>query len=183
MFITFWFSVALFRNTNVVHTFYKNHLSTIVVTQCLRLKASPNKIYRNFYIPLLYYFLNILKLLLLLLSVRSPKSWEFLLRLLLDSNSNPRMIRWEDKQEGSFRLVMKDEIARIWGMRTEKHKKMGLSYDNFARNLRWASHYATQMAFGIWTVIFVDYLLRNIHWTRKDLNSLERYVIDRIWKK
>ncbi|KAL7641238.1 UNVERIFIED_CONTAM: hypothetical protein RMT77_008376 [Armadillidium vulgare] len=75
--------------------------------------------------------------------VRSPKSWEFLLRLLMDPKSNPSMIRWEDETTGTFRLVQKDEIAKIWGMRSTKHKDGGLSYDNFARNLRY--HYKTKM--------------------------------------
>ena len=72
---------------------------------------------------------------------RGRKVWEYLLDLLEDPESNPSLIRWEDKHEGVFRLVEHDIIAERWGMRREK--KAGLSYDNFARTIRY--QYTTHM--------------------------------------
>lgn len=73
--------------------------------------------------------------------VRGPKSWEYLLRLLRDPSTNPSLIRWENESEGIFRLVKPDAIALRWGKRTGKHFTEMLSYENFARGLRY--HYAT----------------------------------------
>ena len=73
--------------------------------------------------------------------VRGPKSWEYLLRLLRDPSTNPSLIRWENEKEGIFRLVKPDAIAVRWGKRTGKHFTDMLSYENFARGLRY--HYVT----------------------------------------
>lgn len=73
--------------------------------------------------------------------VRGPKSWEYLLRLLRDPSTNPSLIRWENEIEGIFRLVKPDSIALRWGKRTGKHSTEMLSYENFARGLRY--HYVT----------------------------------------
>ena len=73
--------------------------------------------------------------------VRGPKCWEFLLRLLMDPLSNPSLIRWENKDNGIFRLVKPTVVAQRWGKRTGKHSNESLTYDNFARGLRY--HYAT----------------------------------------
>ncbi|KAK7068808.1 hypothetical protein SK128_020428 [Halocaridina rubra] len=75
---------------------------------------------------------------------RGPKSWEFLMRLLACSETNPSIIRWEDEAEGSFRLVQPQEIANMWGTRS---KKEDLSYNNFARALRY--HYKTKLLYKI----------------------------------
>ncbi|XP_042871878.1 ETS homologous factor-like [Penaeus japonicus] len=69
---------------------------------------------------------------------RGPKSWEFLVRLLADSRTNPSVIRWEDEDVATFRLTQPDAIARMWGARSGKPN---LSYVNFARGLRY--HYNT----------------------------------------
>ncbi|XP_018012607.1 flocculation protein FLO11, partial [Hyalella azteca] len=73
--------------------------------------------------------------------VRGPRSWEYLLRLLRDPSTNPSLIRWENESEGIFRLVKPDAIALRWGKRTGKHFTEMLSYENFARGLRY--HYVT----------------------------------------
>ena len=61
---------------------------------------------------------------------RGPKNWEFLIRLLADPAYNPSLIRWENKEEATFRLVQPAKIAQMWGLRNDKPN---LSYDNFAR--------------------------------------------------
>ncbi|XP_066944878.1 ETS homologous factor-like [Macrobrachium rosenbergii] len=69
---------------------------------------------------------------------RGPKNWEFVIGLLGDPRTNPSLIRWEDKAQGTFRLVQPTAIAQMWGRRTNKPN---LTYDNFARGLRY--HYTT----------------------------------------
>lgn len=69
---------------------------------------------------------------------RGPKNWEYLMRMLADKKYNPSIIRWEDKQASTFRIVKPDIVARKWGQRS---KKPNLTYDNFARGLRY--HYKT----------------------------------------
>ncbi|XP_063592648.1 ETS homologous factor-like [Penaeus indicus] len=69
---------------------------------------------------------------------RGPKNWEFVIRLLADPSTNPSLIRWEEQSEGTFRLVQPTTIAKMWGQRADKPN---LSYDNFARGLRY--HYST----------------------------------------
>lgn len=73
--------------------------------------------------------------------LRGPKSWEFLVRLLKDPTTNPKLIRWESENDGIFRLVEPSTIAQRWGRRTGKHASECLTYENFARGLRY--HYAT----------------------------------------
>ncbi|ROT79555.1 putative ETS-likeous factor isoform X1 [Penaeus vannamei] len=65
---------------------------------------------------------------------RGPKNWEFMIRLLMDKRYNPELIRWEDEAQKTFRLVKPDAIAQMWGQRANKRS---LSYDNFARGLRY----------------------------------------------
>ncbi|XP_064083703.1 ETS homologous factor-like [Macrobrachium nipponense] len=69
---------------------------------------------------------------------RGPKNWEFVIGLLSDPRTNPSLIRWEDKTQATFRLVQPTAIAQMWGRRTNKPN---LTYDNFARGLRY--HYTT----------------------------------------
>ncbi|XP_050702920.1 ETS homologous factor-like [Eriocheir sinensis] len=69
---------------------------------------------------------------------RGPRNWEFVIRLLADPRSNPSLIRWEQKDQGVFRLVQPAVIASMWGKRSDRPN---LSYDNFARGLRY--HYTT----------------------------------------
>ncbi|KAK8723639.1 hypothetical protein OTU49_011476 [Cherax quadricarinatus] len=73
--------------------------------------------------------------------LRGPKSWEYLVRLLKDPTTNPFLIRWENEASGVFRLVQPSIIAQRWGRRTGRHAGETLSYENFARGLRY--HYAT----------------------------------------
>lgn len=73
--------------------------------------------------------------------MRGPKSWEYLVRLLKDPTTNPNLIRWESESKFVFRLVQPAVIAQRWGRRTGKHASECLSYENFARGLRY--HYAT----------------------------------------
>nr|XP_027211523.1 uncharacterized protein LOC113804813 [Penaeus vannamei] len=67
---------------------------------------------------------------------RGPKSWEFLMRLMADKRTNPSVIRWEDREAATIRLIQPHYIAKLWGKRSSKPN---LTYDHFARALRY--HY------------------------------------------
>ncbi|XP_042855235.1 uncharacterized protein LOC122242089 [Penaeus japonicus] len=67
---------------------------------------------------------------------RGPKSWEFLMRLMADKRTNPSVIRWEDREAATIRLIQPHYIAQLWGKRSSKPN---LTYDHFARALRY--HY------------------------------------------
>ncbi|XP_064083401.1 ets DNA-binding protein pokkuri-like isoform X2 [Macrobrachium nipponense] len=69
---------------------------------------------------------------------RGPKNWEYLMRLLADRSYNPKVIRWEDEEAMTFRIVKPSMVAKIWG---DRSNKAHLTYDNFARGLRY--HYKT----------------------------------------
>ncbi|CAL4133747.1 unnamed protein product, partial [Meganyctiphanes norvegica] len=65
--------------------------------------------------------------------IRCPKSWEFLMRLLVNSETNPEVICWEDESQYIFRLVQPNKIVELWNA---KGGKSSGNYDNFARSLR-----------------------------------------------
>lgn len=67
--------------------------------------------------------------------LRGPKSWEFLLRLLKNSATNPSLITWQDERQGVFRLVQPDIVAKIWGQRSGKESVDTLTYESFYRSL------------------------------------------------
>lgn len=58
--------------------------------------------------------------------------WQFLLQLLLDS-SNQQLIRWTN-EEGEFKLLQAEEVARLWGARKNKPN---MNYDKLSRALRY----------------------------------------------
>jgi Ets-domain len=58
--------------------------------------------------------------------------WQFLLELLSD-NGNTNCIGWEG-QNGEFKLIDPDEVARRWG---ERKSKPNMNYDKLSRALRY----------------------------------------------
>ncbi|XP_064632020.1 ETS domain-containing protein Elk-3-like [Lineus longissimus] len=58
--------------------------------------------------------------------------WQFLLELLL-SNQHQHIIQWTNN-EGEFKLVNAEEVARLWGLRKNKHN---MNYDKLSRALRY----------------------------------------------
>ncbi|XP_051957403.1 ETS domain-containing protein Elk-4-like isoform X2 [Xyrauchen texanus] len=58
--------------------------------------------------------------------------WQFLLELLLDS-SNDHLICWTN-EDGEFKLLQAEEVARLWGARKNKPS---MNYDKLSRALRY----------------------------------------------
>ncbi|KAG8182801.1 hypothetical protein JTE90_003475 [Oedothorax gibbosus] len=58
--------------------------------------------------------------------------WQFLLELLL-SNQHAHIIAWTNN-DGEFKLLNAEEVARLWGMRKNKHN---MNYDKLSRALRY----------------------------------------------
>ncbi|XP_014671094.1 PREDICTED: ets DNA-binding protein pokkuri-like [Priapulus caudatus] len=59
--------------------------------------------------------------------------WQFLLELLL-SKRNDKIIRWTNENDGEFKLVQPEEVARRWGVRKGKDN---MNYDKLSRALRY----------------------------------------------
>lgn len=58
--------------------------------------------------------------------------WQFLLELLLSNQYND-IITWTN-HEGEFKLINAEEVARLWGLRKNKHN---MNYDKLSRALRY----------------------------------------------
>ena len=58
--------------------------------------------------------------------------WQFLLELLL-SKEHEDIIAWTN-QEGEFKLINAEEVARLWGL---KKNKSNMNYDKLSRALRY----------------------------------------------
>ena len=66
---------------------------------------------------------------------RQIQLWQFLLELLADP-VNDDCITWEDDQ-GEFKLVNPDHVARRWGQRKAKPN---MNYDKLSRALRYTAN-------------------------------------------
>lgn len=74
-----------------------------------------------------------IRLFIFFLGKRSEKLWEFLLHLLQDSSTCPQLIKWENFEEGTFRFIQSDKVARLWGSRKQNNK---MTYEKFSRAMR-----------------------------------------------
>lgn len=72
---------------------------------------------------------------------RNCRLWEYIRNLLLDPKTNPDLICWVDRAEGSFKLVNSKKIARIWGM---KKGNENMNYEKLSRAIR---HYYKRQVF------------------------------------
>ncbi|ESO91768.1 hypothetical protein LOTGIDRAFT_121836, partial [Lottia gigantea] len=61
--------------------------------------------------------------------------WEFIRDLLKDPNYSGRIIKWEDKSSGIFRIVKSSEVADLWGQK-KKNKRI-MTYEKMSRSLRY----------------------------------------------
>jgi len=63
--------------------------------------------------------------------------WEFIRGLLSSSDADTeRIIQWEDRNEGVFRIINSKAVARKWGAQKE-HRKTTMTYEKLSRALRW----------------------------------------------
>lgn len=62
------------------------------------------------------------------------KLWEFIRDLLLDSTYNPAYIRWERREDGVFKFVQSDKVAKLWGQRKQNPR---MTYEKLSRAMRW----------------------------------------------
>ena len=59
--------------------------------------------------------------------------WEFIRDLLKNDKYNPNVIKWEDAEEGEFRIVDSVAFANLWA-RVKGNKKM--TYEKLSRAMR-----------------------------------------------
>ncbi|XP_066463280.1 ETS-related transcription factor Elf-5-like isoform X1 [Eleutherodactylus coqui] len=64
---------------------------------------------------------------------QSVHLWEFVRDLLLSPQKNQDAIRWENRKEGTFRVVKSDMFAQLWG---EQKKNKCMNYEKLSRALR-----------------------------------------------
>ncbi|XP_076304184.1 ETS homologous factor-like [Tachypleus tridentatus] len=68
------------------------------------------------------------------------KLWEFIRDLLLNPNYNPAYIRWERREEGIFKFVQSEKVAKLWGDRKQNTK---MTYEKLSRAMRY--YYKSQV--------------------------------------
>ena len=61
------------------------------------------------------------------------KLWEFIRDLLLDPITNPSFIRWERREDGIFKFVQSDKVAKLWGQRKQNPR---MTYEKLSRAMR-----------------------------------------------
>jgi hypothetical protein len=64
------------------------------------------------------------------------KLWEFIRDLLLDPVTNPSFIRWERREDGMFKFVQSDKVAKLWGQRKQNPR---MTYEKLSRAMRLVS--------------------------------------------
>ncbi|XP_008054565.1 ETS-related transcription factor Elf-5 [Carlito syrichta] len=67
-------------------------------------------------------------------SLQSSHLWEFVRDLLLCPEENGGALEWEDRQQGVFRVVKSDALARMWGRRKKNDR---MTYEKLSRALRY----------------------------------------------
>ncbi|XP_069131873.1 uncharacterized protein [Argopecten irradians] len=62
--------------------------------------------------------------------------WEFIRDLLRNPQHCPKIIKWEDEEEGIFRVLKSTEVAKEWG--SMKKNKTEMTYEKLSRSLRYS---------------------------------------------
>lgn len=60
--------------------------------------------------------------------------WEFIRDMLFDSRYNPSLVKWEDREEGVFKFVKSDQVAKLWG---RKKNNPAMTYEKLSRAMRY----------------------------------------------
>ena len=64
--------------------------------------------------------------------------WQFLFYVLLDSETNPDIIKWINYSQGIFLIVDRDKIAELWGYINNNRR---MTYENMSRSIRYCYKY------------------------------------------
>ncbi|XP_029438892.1 ETS-related transcription factor Elf-5 [Rhinatrema bivittatum] len=64
---------------------------------------------------------------------QSAHLWEFVRDLLLSPDKSRSILEWEDKDQGIFRVVKSESLARMWGQRKKNNR---MTYEKLSRALR-----------------------------------------------
>ncbi|NXI60505.1 ELF5 factor, partial [Chloroceryle aenea] len=60
--------------------------------------------------------------------------WEFLRDLLLSPEENDGILEWEDREQGIFRVVKSEALAKMWGQRKKNDR---MTYEKLSRALHY----------------------------------------------
>ncbi|XP_054257105.1 ETS homologous factor-like [Macrosteles quadrilineatus] len=71
--------------------------------------------------------------------------WEFIRDLLLNPLYNPSLICWENYDEGTFRFVHSDRVAKLWG---SKKDNIDMNYEKLSRAMRY--YYKSQVLLPVY---------------------------------
>uniref|UniRef100_H3AJ88 E74 like ETS transcription factor 5 n=1 Tax=Latimeria chalumnae TaxID=7897 RepID=H3AJ88_LATCH len=67
-------------------------------------------------------------------SLQSTHLWEFVRDLLLSPEENSGILEWEDRDNGIFRVVKSEALAKVWGQRKKNDR---MTYEKLSRALRY----------------------------------------------
>lgn len=65
---------------------------------------------------------------------KTGRLWEFIRNLLLDPETCPSMVKWENPEEGIFRFVQAEKVAQKWG---ERKQNKDMNYEKLSRAMRY----------------------------------------------
>ncbi|ERE72201.1 ETS-related transcription factor Elf-5-like protein [Cricetulus griseus] len=66
--------------------------------------------------------------------LQSSHLWEFVRDLLLSPEENCGILEWEDREQGIFRVVKSEALAKMWGQRKKNDR---MTYEKLSRALRY----------------------------------------------
>jgi hypothetical protein len=76
---------------------------------------------------------ELLMWLLILTEKKTGRLWEFIRDLLLNRDYCPSLICWENHDEGVFRFVCSEKVAKLWGSLKENPR---MTYEKLSRAMR-----------------------------------------------
>jgi ETS factor family protein len=71
---------------------------------------------------------------------KTGRLWEFIRDLLLNREYCPSLICWENHDEGMFRFVRSEKVAKLWGSLKDNPK---MTYEKLSRAMRY--YYKSQV--------------------------------------
>ena len=74
------------------------------------------------------------------------KLWEFIRDLLLNPLTNPSLIRWERREDGIFKFIQSDKVAKMWGERKQNPR---MTYEKLSRAMRYVLYFLLPECFFI----------------------------------